>query len=224
MSELIYHGSEKIVSIPAYGVGKTNNDYGRGFYCTREVELAKEWACKSGKNGFANRYAFDLEGLSVINLNGEEYNILHWLAILTRYRGYWQRKTIAEQAKDYLQENYFIDTSEADVIIGYRADDSYFSFAQDFIMGIISLQKLALAMNLGKLGEQIVLKSEKAFESIKFIDYEIALSEEYYVKKVQRDLSARREYLEYKNRVNYMDDIFIVDILRGHIKDEDLRI
>ena len=45
-----------------------------------------------------------------------------------------------------------------------------------------------------QLAEQIVLKSEKAFGSIKFIDYEIALSEEYYVKKVQRDLSARRDF------------------------------
>ena len=30
----IYHGSQQIVEVPKYGVGKTYNDYGQGFYCT----------------------------------------------------------------------------------------------------------------------------------------------------------------------------------------------
>lgn len=42
----------------------------------------------------------------------------------------------------------------------------YFSFAQDFVAGVISLEKLSEAMRLGKLGEQIVLKSPKAFDQI----------------------------------------------------------
>ena len=50
---------------------------------------------------------------------------------------------------------------EYDVIIGYRADDSYFSFAKDFINNTISVEQLAEAMRLGELGIQIVLKSER---------------------------------------------------------------
>lgn len=68
------------------------------------------------------------------------------------------------------------------MIIGYRADDSYFSFAKDFINNTISVQQLAKAMNLGNLGMQIVLKSQKAFEKIKYITYEIADYRKYYVK------------------------------------------
>ena len=41
----IYHGSTEIVNSPLYGKGKVYNDYGQGFYCTEEIELAKEWAC-----------------------------------------------------------------------------------------------------------------------------------------------------------------------------------
>lgn len=224
MIETIYHGSTNIIEKPKYGLGKANNDYGRGFYCTREIELAKEWACKNGSDGFVNRYSLDLEMLKVLNLNSDEYNILNWLALLTKNRGYWQAKSIAEQAKDYLQEKYLIDTTMTDVIIGYRADDSYFSFAQDFIMGTISLQKLALAMKLGKLGEQVVLMSPKAFDSIKYVGSELVMSEIYYTKKLQRDIEARRGYADYKNQIDYMNDIFIVDILRGRVKDEDLRV
>ena len=99
---------------------------------------------------------------------------MNWLALLTKYRGYWQKKSIAEEAKNFLQTNYLVDISGFDVIRGYRADDSYFSFVQDFIMGTISLQKLSQAMKLGRLNDQIVLKSKKAFEHLSFVSYEAA--------------------------------------------------
>ena len=57
----------------------------------------------------------------------------------------------------------FPDISEVDVIIGYRAGDSYFSFAQDFVNNTISVRDLNQATHRGTLGEQVVLISEKAF-------------------------------------------------------------
>jgi hypothetical protein len=44
MAIIIYHGSEKILEKPICGKGASTNDYRRGFYCTQELELAKEWA------------------------------------------------------------------------------------------------------------------------------------------------------------------------------------
>ena len=41
---IIYHGSQQIVEVPKFGLGKTYNDYGQGFYCAESIELAKEWA------------------------------------------------------------------------------------------------------------------------------------------------------------------------------------
>ena len=38
----IFHGSKKIIEKPQFGVGKIHNDYGRGFYCTESLEIAKE--------------------------------------------------------------------------------------------------------------------------------------------------------------------------------------
>lgn len=221
---VIYHGSEKIIDKPLYGFGNSSNDYGKGFYCTANVELAKEWACKKGNNGFANIYNLNADGLKICNLNSDNYNILNWLALLTRYRSYWQEKSIAEQAKAFLWDNYLIDIEGFDIVIGYRADDSYFSFAQDFIMGTISLQKLSTAMRLGKLGEQIVLRSEKAFDRIEYVGNEIALSEEYYIKKCNRDAKARRDYHDTKHLNDYKDDIFILDIMRGKVTEDELRI
>ena len=160
---IVYHGSDHIIETPVYNGSRRSNDYGYGFYTTESEELAKEWACGDGRDGFANRYELNPDGLRVLNLNSPGFNILNWLAVLTRYRSYWQRGSIAEEAKDYLQEHFYVDLSPYDIVIGYRADDSYFSFAQDFVSGAISLRKLSEAMRLGKLGEQIVLKSPSAF-------------------------------------------------------------
>ncbi len=220
----LYHGSENIIEKPVYGKGARYNDYGKGFYCTENIELAKEWACAKQKNGYANIYDLDLSELNVLNLNSGSYNILNWLAILADNRTYWQNGSIAEPAKNYIKENFLPDISTYDVIIGYRADDSYFSFAQDFVSGVISLQKLAQAMRLGKLGEQIVLKSPKAFAQIQFAGYENADAEEYYIKKNERERKARRQYRRNKKEKADVNELFILDIMREEIKNGDARL
>ena len=224
MSKILYHGSENIIEKPEFGKGARNNDYGKGFYCTENIELAKEWACAKQNNGYANIYEFDMDGLEVLNLNLPEYNILNWLAILADNRTYWQNGSIAEQAKKYITDNFLPDVSGYDVIIGYRADDSYFSFAQDFVAGVISLQKLLEAMRLGKLGEQIVLKRQKAFEQIKFIGYEDVDAGEYFNKKREREREARREYRRSKKVTADVNDLFMLDIMREEIKNGDVRL
>ncbi len=222
---LLYHGSERIIENPAYGKGKINNDYGKGFYCTESIELAKEWACANNRDGYANEYSLDPSGLRILSLKPPEYTVLNWLAVLARHRTYWQNGSIAEDAKRYLQEHFYVDTDPYDVIVGYRANDSYFTFAQDFISGTIPLAKLSLAMKLGKLGEQIVLKSQKAFSQLTFKGYEPAKAEEYYAKKAARDLTARREYRQTKSGQNRrVDEIFILDILREGMENNDPRL
>lgn len=169
MQKIVYHGSVSVIEKPEYGKGSRQNDYGRGFYCTESQELAREWACAKNTDGYANKYELDFSGLKVLDLNDPEYSILNWLAILTKNRTYWQNSSIAEEAKRYLQQHFYINTAEYDIIIGYRADDSYFSFAQDFVANGISLQQISEAMHLGKPGEQIVLISRKSFSSIRFL-------------------------------------------------------
>ena len=221
---IVYHGSDHIIELPVYNGSKRTNDYGCGFYTTKSPELTKEWACSDNRDGFANRYELDLNGLSILNLNVPEYTILNWLAILARYRTYWQNSSIAEEAKNYLHEHFFIDPSGYDIIIGYRADDSYFTFAQDFISGAISLEKLSEAMRLGKFGEQIVLKSRESFTHIQFTGAEPASAAVYYEKKTVRDREARREYRKTKRSPDSIHELFMIDIMREAIQNDDPRL
>ena len=37
----LWHGSQKIVEVPQFGLGKVHNDYGQGFYCTKTLTLQR---------------------------------------------------------------------------------------------------------------------------------------------------------------------------------------
>lgn len=213
MVKRIYHGSPDIIKKPIFGHGKPYNDYGLGFYCTDVLDMAKEWGVGADRDGYANCYSIDCDGLTILDLNGGEFCILHWLAVLLRNREFEVSSALALEAKEYILREFAVDYQDYDVIIGYRADDSYFTFAQDFINGAISYRQLNRAMHLGKLGLQFVLKSKKAFDRIVFEGYEVASSQEWYAKKVRRDKSARREYLDTERNRRQSGDIYITQIL-----------
>lgn len=220
----LYHGSAHIISAPEYGVGKSWNDYGKGFYCTESIELAKEWACsEENKNGYANAYTIDTEGLTVLNLSDEKYNILNWLAILLQNRVFDLSLPMSIRARDYIIENFNVDIKNADIIIGYRADDSYFSFAKDFVNNSINLDQLSNAMRLGKLGEQVVIMSKKAFDRLVYIEdeTEFADADVYYPKRVKRDEEAKKQYLDTERFEIDLNGLFINDIIRRKMTNED---
>lgn len=218
----IYHGSNQIVEVPLWGMGRKNNDFGLGFYCTENIDLAKEWAVSSLNDGFANRYTLDTENLSILNLNCAEYTILNWIAVIVEHRLFSIKTPIARRAKQYLIDNFGINVNAYDLITGYRADDSYFDFAEAFLNNTITVEQLSRAMRLGKLGEQIVLKSKYAFSKIKYDGYEVADKEQYYVLRKSRNDEANQAYLFIQEEES--DGLFIQDILRGGITNDDPRI
>jgi len=221
---VIYHGSQNIIKKPVFGKGNPNNDYGLGFYCTHEMDLAKEWACTEEKSGYSNQYALDLSGLSVMRLSGAGYNILNWLAVLLDNRIFRISSDIASEGKAYLLDKFLPDISKYDVIIGYRADDSYFSFASAFLNNTLSLARLENAMYLGKSGEQTVLKSQKAFTQMHFIKSEAARHEIFYPMKSARDREARLAYKRERGFKRAEESVYLMDILRERWDNDDTRI
>ncbi len=224
MSKLIlYHGSPEIIKTPIFGKGKSYNDYGKGFYCTEHLELAKEWACTENTDGYANKYAIDTNGLSILNLSSDKYNILNWLALLMQYRKLRISTPVMKRGSDWLKEHFLIDLEPYDAVIGYRADDSYFSFARAFVNNEISLSQLSYAMRLGKLGEQFVLKSPVAFEKLQFLSYEIAYNTEYYAKRKARDDEARIAFRAELEKDD-LGGLYMRDIILGEVQANDPRL
>ena len=105
-----------------------------------------------------------------------------------------------------------------------RLHSAVISYARDFISGIISYEQLCKAIMLGNLGEQICLKSKKAFELIRFTGYQKVDYNEWYPKKMSRDIYARNGY-KAMGKENYRKgELYITKIIDEELKADDLRI
>lgn len=221
---VIYHGSEFCIERPIYGVGKAHNDYGLGFYCTESCDMAMEWAVTEEHDGYANRYRLDLSGLAVLDLSQPPYNTLHWLAVLVRHRVFDMDGGVISSAADYLLQNFAVDCTTPDVIVGYRADDNYFSFARGFLNGSLSYAQLCRAIRLGGLGLQTVLKSPKAFAQIRPDGFERALRETCLPRRRRREDAARTEFGELMRRGFQPQELYMVNIMQQEIRGDDPRL
>ena len=221
----LLHGTDHIIEVPDIHIGNPHNDYGMGFYCTRVDEMAREWACKKNTDGFVNIYSLDMEGLKTLNLLDGNHTVLNWIALLLQFRTFKLDSAVALDARDYIIEHYAIDLGDYDIVVGYRADDSYFQYAESFVSNTLPLRSLNLALKLGKLGEQTVVISPKAFARLRFTDVYPVDKNIYYPKFLYRDTRTRDTYRkEIKKSKSYRNDIFVLDILREEMSNDDPRI
>ena len=209
----LYYGSETFFTSPIFGEGKANNDYGLGFYMTDSYELAKLWATKSQNGGYVLTFDFDMDGLNVLKLQDyDEENVLRWISILVKHRFDFVEKERYQDRIDWLNRKFPVNLDFVDMVISYRADDSYFNYSRAFVANELSFEILTEAMRIGKLGLQYVAISKKAFSRLKFIKsdkYEHASDYEVFQK---RTLS---EYNEMK-RNDKDSNTFIRDLVRKY--------
>lgn len=223
MKRILFHGSDRIIAAPVFGAGKAGNDFGIGFYCAENRQTASEWAVTHRANGFVNRYSIETDGLRVINLNSPEYCILHWLAVLLNHREFDAVSSGVYQAKDYIRSVFRVEYQSCDCLIGFRADNSNFMFAQDFIDGKISYSDFNNSVRLGDTGRQFVIKSNRAFDRMIFEGYETARHADIYPAAAARDRLAL-EKRSCSKRVHAAEPVYINDIISQNIMPFDSRL
>lgn len=194
---ILYHGSPNKVVVPQFGFGEGKHDYGKGFYLTENIELAKEWAvCRPDEtNGWVHKYELDTTNLKVLDF--QEHDILSWLAELMKHRDASDSRRYKVLSQKFIAE-YGIDTSEYDVIKGWRANASYFYIAKEFVRDNIDIEILEKLLSLGGLGIQYCIKSELAYSKLAEIeDGPISVDySEFNEKYNERDIIARRKMRE----------------------------
>lgn len=193
MSKLIlYHGSPNRVIVPKFGFGEDRHDYGRGFYLTENLELAKEWAvCRPDEtNGWAHKYELEMDGLNILDF--QKYDVLSWLAELMKHRDAADSRRYKMLAQKFI-EKYGIDTCGYDVITGWRANASYFYIAKEFVRDNIDIEILEELLSLGGLGIQFCIKSERAFAQLSEVEQDIMSVDysEFNDRYNERDINAR---------------------------------
>ena len=191
---ILFHGTPDKVVVPTYGLGEEKHDYGKGFYLTENIELAKEWAvCRpNDSNGWVHKFELDTDGLKILDF--QQHNVLTWLAELMKHRDAADTKRYRMLAEKFIAK-YGIDTTDYDVIKGWRANASYFYIAKEFVRDNIDLDILEELLSLGGLGIQYCIKSEFAYSKLREIKDELISVEyaEFNEKYNQRDVSARKK-------------------------------
>ncbi len=193
----LFHGTPDKVVLPAYGRGEERHDYGKGFYLTESVDLAKEWAvCRPNEtNGWVHKYELETDGLKILDF--QEQGVLPWLAELMKHRDASDSRRYHMLAAKFI-EKYGIQTENYDVVKGWRANASYFYIAKEFVRDNIDLDILEELLSLGGLGIQYCIKSELAYSRLHVImDGLLSVPyDEYNAKYNQRDIAARQRMRE----------------------------
>ena len=207
---ILYHGSPNKVVVPQYGFGEGKHDYGKGFYLTENIELAKEWAvCRPDEtNGWVHKYELDTTDLKILDF--QEHNVLSWLAELMKHRDASDSRRYKVLSKKFIAE-YGIDTSEYDVIKGWRANASYFYIAKEFVRDNIDIEILEELMSLGGLGIQYCIKSELAYSKLTEVEDGLTSVDysEFNEKYNERDIIARKKMRELVDSdVNKVTNVF----------------
>ena len=194
---ILYHGSPNKVVVPQFGFGEGKHDYGKGFYLTENIELAKEWAvCRPDEtNGWVHKYELETDDLKILYF--QEHDILSWLAELMKHRDASDSRRYKVLSKKFIAE-YGIDTSEYDVIKGWRANASYFYIAKEFVRDNIDIEILEELLSLGGLGIQYCIKSELAYSKLAEVDDGLISVDysEFNEKYNERDIIARKRMRE----------------------------
>ena len=217
----LYHGSAGIIKAPVYGKGNGFNDYGCGFYCTGDKELAKEWACTGDTAAFVNIYELNTEGLRILDL-ASGYTLLYHIALLAEYRRFRILTSGIQSAVTWIKEHFRIELAGYDAVAGFRADDSYFSFVRAFLSNKASFKQLKCSI-LSDSCKQFVLKSKKALESLRFVSYEPVPMEEYYAKRKSRDEAARAAF-QAGSEKHKRNGLYIQGLIREEVRPDDPRI
>jgi hypothetical protein len=197
---VLFHGSPHQVIKPTFGLGEERHDYGKGFYLTDDIELAKEWAvCRPDElNGWVHKYELDISELKILDFQKE--SILSWLAELMKHRDAADSKRYRMLAQKFIAK-YGIETKEYDVIKGWRANASYFYIAKSFVRDEIDIEILEELLALGGLGIQYCIKTEKAYSMLHELEDDCITVqyEEFNEKYNQRDITARQKMKELIN-------------------------
>jgi len=219
----LFHGSEFIIRKPVYHKGNPRNDYGYGFYCTESKSLASEWAVSREHDGYVNSYHIDLTDLRILDINNK-CSLINWLSILLQNRTFNLDTPLSREAYRYIINEFPVDLEPYDIVTGYRADDSYFSFAQDFLNNTISYEQFSWAMRLGYLGDQTVIRSKEAFSRLIFEEASPAGRSEWLAKKMLRDQTARDMYLHSDRMSYHRGELYVTEILDKEMKINDSRL
>lgn len=143
---ILYHGSNVVVSHPQILTHGFYKDFGYGFYCTNIEKQAKRWALVKKNSHVVNVYGYTPDAnLKVLYF---EKMTEEWLDfVVSCRRG--------------IEHTY-------DIVEGPMADDTIWDYIEDYIRGSITREAFWVLAKFKYPTHQIVFCTEKALTALDF--------------------------------------------------------
>ena len=206
-SVVLFHGAkgEIVGDIDAHH-SSISNDFGPGFYLGETLPQAATWVAGVSESSV---YCFyfkpepDMKEL-VFPVNRE------WMYAILYYRHAFHRKKVPDEVANIVKR-----VEEADYIIAPIADNKMYEILNQFIRGNITDEACLHALSMTDLGNQYVLKSDKAIRSLQFRDRFYLCEPEkrdYLIQKEKDALDAvnkvKMSLIEYRRKGAFIDELF----------------
>lgn len=157
----LYHGSTVSVRRPSLRPGRTNADFGKGFYTTSSSEQAERWAHIKREREEARRAVVSVYEFDETLLDSSDWNIRHfngadeaWLYFVTDCR--------KSRGHDF------------DLVLGPVANDKVFTTVNLFESGVLSFEAAILQLKAYKTYDQLSFHTERVIKSLRFVEsYEV---------------------------------------------------
>ena len=149
----LYHVGFQEIRQPDVHYGRTNADFGQGFYLSEHDGFAKRWArSRPGKDTYLNVYELSTDGLAIKRLIKDR----EWF--------------------DYIFANR---AGKADALAGYDAiiepiaNDTIYNTWGLLTSGLVDTELALKALMIGPVYEQVVLKTERAAAALRFVSAQV---------------------------------------------------
>lgn len=157
----LYHGSTVTVRKPSVRPGRTNADFGKGFYTTTNPEQAERWAHIKRERENASRAVVSVYEFDGTLLDRRDWNIrqftgadVDWLYFVTDCRK--------------------SRTHQYDLVFGPVANDKVFTTVNLFESGVLTAEAAILQLKSYKTYDQLSFHTPKSIGTLRFLEaYEV---------------------------------------------------
>ena len=202
---LLTHASKKgIVGNIDIKLGRTNSDFGQGFYCGESYDKSISFVCRSDD---ASIYFIDFnpDDLKRIEFNVEE----NWMLAIAYYRGRLEEYKNNKKILDIIKS-----IEDSDYVVAPIADNRMFEIIDQFIEGYITDEQCKHCLAATNLGLQYVFLTEKAVSNLKVLEkcYISSSEKKYYIRK-QEDYQkegvdkSKLARIQYKGQGKYIEEL-----------------
>lgn len=153
----LYHGSTVIVRKPSLRPGRSNADFGKGFYTTSNMEQAVRWAHIKQEREKTLRAVVSVFEFDETLLDNPELNVRRfsgadeaWLCFVTDCR--------KSRKHDY------------DLVLGPVANDKVFTTVNLFESGVLSAEAAILQLKAYKTYDQVSFHTVRVISTLRFVE------------------------------------------------------